>query len=548
AVDVRLLRSADAEIAFTTGVLNPAIVVPASSDGWTEERRRAVLMHELAHVRRRDLLIHHISRWACAVYWVNPLAWTGARRLRAESERAADDLVLGVGTRPSDYADHLLQIISAARPGPMPGAVLPLARRREFEGRILAILEPHLRRAEPSRVQSGVLTVGVALLALPLAALAPVDAGAEDQAAGEIGSPPDALSRAAASGGLEFRGTFEPRSAADPEMDPQLDPDPNLQPERNTWSAGDEDVDVEVEVEVAVDEDAQADPDTDSGFATEPASSAGWADLFNEGGLGDRLLALIPGGRAGESTEGQVVPPTHLADREFRLIAIDALSDTNDDPRAIAALIRLLQSDTVPGVRAAAARGLAELEAVEAVGPLGNALAQDPDARVRATAAWALGEIEDPAAVDALVVGIRDEDAEVRRSSVWALAEIEAIESAPALASVLTDPDPDVRRQAARTLGELDLAQAPPELVAALGDQDPAVRAAAARALAEIEDPSTAAALGDALGDSDPRVRAAALEALVELESPPAIEALIRALGDENPDVRRAAAQALGDI
>ena len=58
---------------FTYGLLRPVIVLPESADEWTTDRRRSVLLHELAHVRRRDLLTNAIVQLACAVYWFHPL-------------------------------------------------------------------------------------------------------------------------------------------------------------------------------------------------------------------------------------------------------------------------------------------------------------------------------------------------------------------------------------------------------------------------------------------------------------------------------------------
>ena len=52
---------------FACGVMAATIVLPADSQGWTLERRRAVLLHELAHVRRHDLLGHTLGRLACAL-------------------------------------------------------------------------------------------------------------------------------------------------------------------------------------------------------------------------------------------------------------------------------------------------------------------------------------------------------------------------------------------------------------------------------------------------------------------------------------------------
>ncbi|MEO8336393.1 MAG: M56 family metallopeptidase, partial [bacterium] len=134
----RLLQSADAKMPFACGVLQPTIVLPAESESWSLDRRRAVLLHELAHVRRRDLLGHTLGRLVCAVYWFHPLVWTAAKNLRSESERACDDLALACGTRATDYAEHLLDIVTSVRGDSTPLVALAMARRKEFEGRMLA--------------------------------------------------------------------------------------------------------------------------------------------------------------------------------------------------------------------------------------------------------------------------------------------------------------------------------------------------------------------------------------------------------------------------
>src|SRR5688572_12885946 len=111
----RLLRSDDARMPFACRVITPTIILPAECDEWTADRRLAVLLHELAHVRRHDLIGHTLGRIACALYWFHPLVWTAAKQLRSESERACDDLALACGARPSDYAEHLLDIVTSVR-------------------------------------------------------------------------------------------------------------------------------------------------------------------------------------------------------------------------------------------------------------------------------------------------------------------------------------------------------------------------------------------------------------------------------------------------
>ena len=168
---VRLLRGPTSAVPMTWGAFRPVILLPAEADAWDEDRRAAVLAHELAHVRRWDALTQWIAHLAVALFWFNPLVWIAARRVREEREHACDDAVLAVGTRATDYADHLLTIVRALGSAPGPAAALAMARRNQFEGRMLAILDGATPRGPVSRT----LAVATSLLALtlivPLAAL-----------------------------------------------------------------------------------------------------------------------------------------------------------------------------------------------------------------------------------------------------------------------------------------------------------------------------------------------------------------------------------------
>jgi TonB family protein len=135
----------------TWGTWRPRIVVPRDAAGWTDERLRAVLAHELAHVQRFDWPVQLAADAVRGVLWFNPLAWVVARRLRQESERACDDVVLATGLAERDYATHLFDIARAARGSVLSGA-MPMARPSSLEGRIAAMLNPTIDRRVPSRV------------------------------------------------------------------------------------------------------------------------------------------------------------------------------------------------------------------------------------------------------------------------------------------------------------------------------------------------------------------------------------------------------------
>ncbi|MDE2982841.1 MAG: M56 family metallopeptidase [Gemmatimonadota bacterium] len=82
---------------------------------------RAMLAHELAHVRRRDHLVRWIERIACSAFWWNPVAWWARREVRAAEEASCD--VLGAAVlrcAPRDYAKSLLRVVELLSRPPTP--------------------------------------------------------------------------------------------------------------------------------------------------------------------------------------------------------------------------------------------------------------------------------------------------------------------------------------------------------------------------------------------------------------------------------------------
>ena len=139
---VRLFRAEGTGSPLTWGTLRPAVLLPADADAWPDGHRRAVLLHELAHVRRLDCLAALVAHVTCALWWFHPGAWWAASRLAAERERACDHRVLAAGVRPSDYAECLLSIADRARGPGLPALVAAgLFRRSELRARVRAILQ-----------------------------------------------------------------------------------------------------------------------------------------------------------------------------------------------------------------------------------------------------------------------------------------------------------------------------------------------------------------------------------------------------------------------
>ena len=216
--DVRVLESPDSTMPMTWGVVKPVVLLPADAERWTERQRQDVLLHELAHVARLDCLTQVVAQLACAVYWFNPLVWLAARRLCVEREHACDDRVLAAGTRPSDYASHLLEVARTMRAGAVaPLGAVAMARRAQLSERLIAVLDSRRPRAGVSRRVALPAWGAAAALVLLLGALAPAGADAAAAPQGASASRPaasDTDSVAAVSGGSGRGGTGSARAGS----------------------------------------------------------------------------------------------------------------------------------------------------------------------------------------------------------------------------------------------------------------------------------------------------------------------------------------------
>jgi beta-lactamase regulating signal transducer with metallopeptidase domain len=161
------------------GLFRPVLMLPASAALWPRARLEAVILHEIAHVRRKDALTQFLAEIARAIYWFNPLVWVAARRLYLEREHACDDIVLNTGTRASEYAGELLDLVRSLRTTRATAlAAIAMARPSQLKVRVHAVLDDaRSRRALTPRFVVAI-AVGALVLLLPLAALHPSRADA----------------------------------------------------------------------------------------------------------------------------------------------------------------------------------------------------------------------------------------------------------------------------------------------------------------------------------------------------------------------------------
>jgi beta-lactamase regulating signal transducer with metallopeptidase domain len=449
---------------FACGFVTPAIVLPAEAGEWPAARRQAVLCHELAHLHRRDLLLNLIAQSALALFWFHPLMWVAVRRIRIESERACDDLVLGTGTRASEYADHLLQILRAVPRFPVPAAVLPFAERGEFEGRVLAILEAGARREPASRRGAVTVTSLVLLVVAPLAILVPVRraevvstepwpaqliAPVSGHAPSETGSRPEAT----------------PRSSSKPQVikSPSTPVGSSDQTVATAKAGSEEKVAPDTgDVSIVVRSLMTALSDTVPAVRENAAYSLGRLGAASAVPSLARLVERDPS----------------AAVREMSAWALGTLRGRE----GVSGLSAAVQRDTAASVRATAVWALAQLDLDEAI-PAVTAALRDKVVEVRSRAAWAIGSIRPATAPGALLQLASDTASEVRMRAAWAMGQIRDSAAVPALSRLVQDPSKDVREAAFWALGNQEGSAAEAALLKALEAPDPALRAQAARSL-----------------------------------------------------------------
>lgn len=125
---------------FTGGLTGRCVAVPAAGRTWSGAEREAALLHEVAHVARRDVLGMAAADLVAAVFWFCPPVHVALAALREDREEACDAMAVGAGAGASEFASLILSL-AASRSGPgVPGCATEISEPTKVERRISAIL------------------------------------------------------------------------------------------------------------------------------------------------------------------------------------------------------------------------------------------------------------------------------------------------------------------------------------------------------------------------------------------------------------------------
>jgi beta-lactamase regulating signal transducer with metallopeptidase domain len=153
---------------FLYGFSSPKIVLSkATAQDLSQEELYRIILHELIHWKRYDLILGWYQALVQAIFWFHPLVWFAGSRLRLERECATDEMLLslqGENTSPQDYGETLLKVVLMSRGRATVGlGILGIFERtNKLEKR----LEDIMSFTSPSKWMAGVGWAVVVLIVL----------------------------------------------------------------------------------------------------------------------------------------------------------------------------------------------------------------------------------------------------------------------------------------------------------------------------------------------------------------------------------------------
>lgn len=165
----RVAESGEIDAPMVARPWRPVVLLPLNmSESLSEPELRMVLAHELAHLRRKDLLLAIVPAFAQAILFFWPAHWLARREWSIEREVACDTEAIGATqVDPNRYGQLLLKVVTQDHRGGVSPALGATASYHTLRKRILMMKESMVRPSRPLRAAGIALTALGLLLVLP---------------------------------------------------------------------------------------------------------------------------------------------------------------------------------------------------------------------------------------------------------------------------------------------------------------------------------------------------------------------------------------------
>ena len=524
---VRLAAHPGVRSPVLLGLFRPMILVPIDWPALPVTVQRAGLLHELAHVLRRDHWLTPLVQLIRVGFFFHPLVRWLLARMERERELLCDEIVLHRGIDRRDYARMLLDFARQSGRFALPrlsGPYLPIGRRQTIKARIHHLLEENMERSMGPLPTRWAVVLGACLLALMLGVasyrvLAEEGEQSNTAVEQEKSAPADEKNRAETEKASAARLKREELRYGGKDF--------------NQWRR---DLLTELKGSIRVDGMKAFAAFGVNGYGPEATRAIleimrGY-DVVQNNPPGDDN-AVVQAGYAAVRKIGAAALPTLMAALEEKnhnasRFAIRALESMGSDARsAVPALLKAMKNEdvktrelTIEAVRMIDSRARGFVPAlIEAL--------KDEDAHIRYLAAIRLrerGTVEDAKpAIPALLEALRDKESNMRAEALVTLNSVGAgKEGVSAVSRLLQDENDQVFALALEYLGRLkpeEIKEAIPALIMVLKDEKNGYRAFAARILGSIGPAARDAvpALTQALSGDNLELNKAAMDALKKI-------------------------------
>src|SRR5689334_12348133 len=170
---VRVKLSATASSPVVYGLWRPLILIPQQlADKLSVAQLRAVLLHEMAHVKRGDVCVHYVQTLLQIFYWWHPLLWLANRHIRCVREQAVDEtVVVTLAHEAPSYPAALLEVakFAFARPLLSLGFIGIMESRSALGRRIKRLVEQPAPKSAKLNLANAAAILLCAVLLLPMA-------------------------------------------------------------------------------------------------------------------------------------------------------------------------------------------------------------------------------------------------------------------------------------------------------------------------------------------------------------------------------------------
>lgn len=196
-VRLKYLDIQDSSGPAVAGVFRPMIFLPRMmADTWSLRDIKPVLLHELAHIRRFDIIANWVQVIVQAIFFFHPVVWFVNRRLRIVREEVCDDIAVGMlGSGKTHYARSILRFLDEPHGNLSPWfAAVGLGEGRSRIGRrVKRIMKNTYTGAYPLNAASVVFIFIVGAAGVVLSSAQPPKAAVErgDASAGTTSYLPD---------------------------------------------------------------------------------------------------------------------------------------------------------------------------------------------------------------------------------------------------------------------------------------------------------------------------------------------------------------------